>query len=465
MISYVIDLKTVWFPINGRKRKVIAMDRTPNFNLKAVISETGLKPDTLRAWERRYGIPKPERTQGGHRLYSRRDIDTLNWLKARQGEGLSISRAVSLWRQLESNGQDPLLDPAYALPDNTVAPIFVPEGTALNELREEWMAACLAFEEANAEQILSYALALYPAETVCLEILVKSLAEVGEGWYGGTVTVQQEHFASELTVRRLETLVAATPAPTRPGRVLIGCAPEDQHALPGLLLTFLLKQRGWDVVFLGARVPAARLEATVAQVRPNLVILTAQHLHAAAMLLDVAQILRDARVPLAYGGRIFNLIPSLRQRIPAHFLGERLELAPKAVEQLLTSSAFLPKAEDVSDEYRQALETFRLNQTLLEAEVWRRIEALGITSEHLSIANEVLSRNIAAALALGDIDFLCNDIAWVEGLLDNQGMPREVLSQYLRAYLQAAEEHLNGGGRPIVEWLTRLNGSAGNKDK
>jgi hypothetical protein len=135
------------------------------------------------------------------------------------------------------------------------------------------------------------------------------------------------------------------------------------------------------------------------------------------------------------------------------------------VEQLLTSSAFLPKAEDVSDEYRQALETFRLNQTLLEAEVWRRIEALGITSEHLSIANEVLSRNIAAALALGDIDFLCNDISWVEGLLDNQGMPREVLSQYLRAYLQAAEEHLNGGGRPIVEWLTRLNGSAGNKDK
>jgi DNA-binding transcriptional MerR regulator len=440
------------------------IDRTPTFNLKAVIRETGLKPDTLRAWERRYGLPQPERTKGGHRLYSQRDIDTLKWLMARQEEGLSISRAVSLWHQLEVDGQDPLLDPAYALPDSSVAPFFVPEGTALNELREEWMAACLAFDEERAEQILSYALALYPAETVCFEILVKSLAEVGEGWYGGTVTVQQEHFASELTIRRLEALIAATPVPSRPGRVLIGCAPEDQHTFPALLLTFLLKQRGWDVVYLGARVPTARLETTVAKVKPSLVILTAQHLHAAATLLEAAQILRDLRVPVAYGGRIFNLIPDLRKRIPGHFLGERIEQAPRVAEQLLTSAASLPKTEAVSDEYKQALDTWRLNHAQLEAEVWRRLEALGIRPEHLSVANEALSQNIAAALTLGDTDYLCTDIAWVEGLLDNQNIPRETLSRYLQAYLQAAEQHLNAGGQLIVEWLTRLNGRSGKND-
>jgi methanogenic corrinoid protein MtbC1 len=305
---------------------------------------------------------------------------------ARQDEGLSISRAVSLWRQLESDGQDPLLDPAHALPVSTTAPMFDSDTTVLSDLREEWMAACLAFEEAKAEQILSYALALYPAETVCFEILVKSLAEVGEGWYDGTVTVQQEHFGSELTLRRLETLISAAPAPTRPNRVLIGCAPEDQHIFPGLLLTFLLKQRGWDAVYLGARVPAARFEATVAKVKPSLVILTAQHLHSAAVLLEAAQILKNARVPLAFGGRIFNLIPSLRLRIPGHFLGERLELAPKAAEQLLTRSVELPETEAVADEYAQALDTLRLNQTLIEAEVWRRLEALDIRPEHLSVA-------------------------------------------------------------------------------
>jgi len=68
-------------------------NQTPTFNLKVVVRETGLKPDTLRAWERRYGMPQPHRTPGGHRLYSQYDIDTLKWMVDRQNEGLSISRA------------------------------------------------------------------------------------------------------------------------------------------------------------------------------------------------------------------------------------------------------------------------------------------------------------------------------------------------------------------------------------
>ena len=52
-------------------------NKTPSFNLKAVVQETGVKPDTLRAWERRYGLPQPDRTPGRHRLYSQYDIDML----------------------------------------------------------------------------------------------------------------------------------------------------------------------------------------------------------------------------------------------------------------------------------------------------------------------------------------------------------------------------------------------------
>ena len=56
---------------------------TPAFNLKVVLKETGLAADTLRAWERRYGLPSPNRTAGGHRLYSQRDIETVKWLMKR----------------------------------------------------------------------------------------------------------------------------------------------------------------------------------------------------------------------------------------------------------------------------------------------------------------------------------------------------------------------------------------------
>jgi DNA-binding transcriptional MerR regulator len=40
-------------------------DTTPTYNLKVVVQETGLRPDTLRAWERRYGLPQPDRRGGG----------------------------------------------------------------------------------------------------------------------------------------------------------------------------------------------------------------------------------------------------------------------------------------------------------------------------------------------------------------------------------------------------------------
>lgn len=95
----------------------------PTYNLKAVIHETGVKPDTLRAWERRYGLPNPERTTGGHRLYSQRDIDTVHWLVARQEEGLSISHAVNLWHALEAEGKDPLAEMRMAEQDTATSTV------------------------------------------------------------------------------------------------------------------------------------------------------------------------------------------------------------------------------------------------------------------------------------------------------------------------------------------------------
>ena len=80
-------------------------DDVPIFNLRAVVQETGIKPDTLRAWERRYGLPIPKRTEGGHRLYSRRDIETVKWLLAQRKAGLGISKAVALWKQLDLDEQ------------------------------------------------------------------------------------------------------------------------------------------------------------------------------------------------------------------------------------------------------------------------------------------------------------------------------------------------------------------------
>lgn len=433
-----------------------SLSESPTYNLKVVVNETGIKPDTLRAWERRYGLPSPNRTGGGHRLYSDKDIAIIKWLMARQDEGLSISRAVKLWQSLEAEGKSPLHVIEYQeRPPVLDTAVF--NTSQIDDIRSAWINACLRFDEASAEHILTQAFALYQPETVLTKLLQRALAEIGELWFQDKVTVQQEHFASALAMRRLNTLLTASPAPTRPGRVLIGCPPHEDHTFAPLTLTIMLRYRGWDLIYLGANVPLGRFVATVESIKPNLIILTAQQLYTAAKLFEVAKsVAAEKSVMLAYGGRIFNTVPRLRQRIPGYFLGESMEDATQTVDRLLSFGMASPTIKRVPDFYVKALEIFRDKQALIEGDAWSMLKADGMSYEHYTNANLHLSRDIYAALTFGDIEFLSAEIAWAEKLLLNYSMPVAAMRQYLQAYHMAAQEHLHGPAELVVDWLAEV---------
>lgn len=434
----------------------MATDLTPTYNLKAVVRETGLKPDTLRAWERRYGIPEPDRTGGGHRLYSQHDINTLKWLLARQDEGLSISRAVALWHSLLAEGHDPLhVYPALHEGEPAAYAALEPGG-AIVELRRAWVEACLAFDERRAEAVLNQAFSYYAPETVCFELLQKALVEIGEGWYDGHVSVQQEHFTSALAMRRLDALLAATPAPTRAGRILVGCPPGEIHTFGPLMVSFLLRRRGWDVVYLGADVPTNRLQATIERTKPDLVVFSAQLLETAASLLDVAHYLRDVGLSLGYSGYIFGAVPELVRRIPGHFLGHELSKTPSIIEHLIVNRPPVPPAEPASEALQQAWSTFRERSGMIEAHVWQASDSRPAISG-MAEAHRRLSGSILAALQLGDLDYIGPNLKWLEGMIINHNMPPEVLCNFLAAYHAAAAQHLSDpAGRPVVEWLAKV---------
>jgi len=417
------------------------------------MQETGIKADTLRAWERRYGLPVPERTSGGHRLYSQYDIETIKWLQARQAEGLRINRAVNLWRSMQDSEQDPLL----ALPVEEIkTPVVAGElisGETLDKMKENWIAACMMFDEPSAENILAQAFARYPLETVCLEILRKGLSEIGNLWYSGESTVQQEHFASSLAIRRLDALLAAAPAPTRKGRIIIGCPAGEEHVFSALMLTLLLRHHGYEVIYLGANVPLAQLGKTVTSTQTTLVILTAQQLTSAAALYKAALFLKKQKVPLGYGGLIFNLLPELRKRIPGHFLGETLEHAVQEIEQLITSQAETPETESVPEIYQVAQRHFIQKQPLIEAYLWEQLQNNGMQQHHLEIASDFLSNDIQAGLVLGDMEFLQSEMDWIKNLLDNHNIPSDILPHYLFLYKQALEANLSEAGQPIINWF------------
>ncbi len=424
-----------------------------SFNLKAVVKETGLKPATVRAWERRYGLPMPERSPGGHRLYSPRDVQTLKWLVARQEEGLIISKAVALWRRLEEEGKDPLVELAYD--SIRTALVGSAEGPALEELRRSWVQACKDFEEHRADEILAQAFAVYPAETVSVQIISEGLAMLGEDWQEGRATVQQEHFASEQAMRRLEALIIASPHPTRSGRILVACPPDERHVFAPLLISYLLRRRGWDVVNLGADVPVARMKHALTRSRPRLTILSAQQLHTAANLLPFAPLLQQQGIPLTYGGRIFNLRPGVRDRIPGSFLGEEFGQVPEAVERIIVERSLSSPAPPATDG-REAAEHFQAVRHQVEDRVREALDSASMLPTDLAVANGALAGRVAAALTLGDLTLLAGEAAGVHEALVSYGVPPRSISPFLESYYGAMLSELGEQDPRVARQLTQL---------
>ncbi len=425
------------------------------YNIKAVVKQTGLNPATIRAWERRYGFPKPQRTGGGHRQYSQRDIDTLKWLAARQDEGISISHAVELWQDTVRQGLDPL-DTAQTddkQPEIFASPI---SGTKLDDIRHAWIDRCLDFDREAAEQILSRALALFSPETVCIEILQKGLAQVGMDWYDGKISIQQEHFVSALSIQRLEMLIAAAPAPSRPERVMVATAPNDYHVFSPLLLAYLLRRRGWDVIYLGADVPAVELESTIDQVQPGLVIISAQLLHTAANLKDLAHSLTNKETAIAFGGLTFNHNPSLRTLIPGHFLGETITEAVQNASVILSAPGQIAGVSVPDNEYLFMLNHFIEKRSLIEAHIWHSMLSSNHNTKDLTGVNDVVSETIQAVLRLGKIDLLQPSIQWLSYQLVGYRLDASWIQGFIDAYYQAVVLHLGESGRPLSNWLSQL---------
>ncbi|HWQ13336.1 MAG TPA: B12-binding domain-containing protein [Roseiflexaceae bacterium] len=302
------------------------LSTAPIFNTKAVARETGVPPDTFRAWERRYGVPRPQRTPGGHRLYSERDMAIIRWLRERTEEGMNISHAVMLL--------------ASAL-EEAPQPFGNGESRALGRMAGELAGALTSFDAAAAERIVGEAFAIHPFERVLLDLIQPAMVEVGDRWQRGEINVAAEHYATEFVRRKLAGLLNVFERTASRETIVVGCAPQELHDLGALFGSLFLMRRGWRVLYLGAQVPLADLLEAVQLVRPDLVCLSASTAETAGLLREVALELqrRFPQQRLGYGGRIFNASPELRETMPGVFLGHDARELAESVAALLARGA------------------------------------------------------------------------------------------------------------------------------
>ncbi len=207
-----------------------------------------VSPELLRAWEARYGLLEPIRSDGGFRLYTAQDAERVARMKRGLDEGLSAAEAAR--RAL-----------AQARPGEAL----------LEDAQGRLLSAVRAYDEAAVQAVLDEALAGFAVETVLRELILPTLREVGARWERGELEVGQEHFASNLVRERLLGLGRFWGRGGGPLAIL-ACPPGERHDIGLIAFGLLLRSRGWRILFLGADTPLSTLGQAVATTAPRLVV-------------------------------------------------------------------------------------------------------------------------------------------------------------------------------------------------
>jgi DNA-binding transcriptional MerR regulator len=219
---------------------------------------TGLSEEVNRAWERRYGVPRPQRTPSGYRVYTEDDIAVLRRLKRLTEDGMAIREAAALVPTLQ---HEPKEEPTSG---NGPAPAEV----------ARWHRAIVAaagrLDQAAVDDVLGQAFAALSPLAAYDLLLVPVERELGRTWQDSRLGVTEEHLVSHAVRTRLATLLQTGPRAARKHAVC-ACFPEELHDLGLFGAALRLREVGHRITFLGQRVPVQQLVGTMRAIEPDVV--------------------------------------------------------------------------------------------------------------------------------------------------------------------------------------------------
>ena len=268
--------------------------------IQVVVRRTGLTADVLRVWEKRYGVVRPGRSGGGHRLYSDADVERLQLLSRVTAAGRRISRMAEL----------DIEDLQELAREDAEAALVAREAEVLSLRSEPHLAASLsAVEHLDARELetsLMRATVALPAPVFVEEVVGPLLARIGEQWEHGQMTPGQEHLATSVIRRVLESIITAcAPRPDAPG--LVVTTPAGQaHEFGALLVGAAAAALGWRVTYLGANLPARDVADVARSTGTNIIALSIVYPHDDPLLPAELRTLREAAGPdteILVGGR------------------------------------------------------------------------------------------------------------------------------------------------------------------
>lgn len=214
------------------------------YTIKRAAERAGVPVASLRAWERRYGVVHPARTDAGYRLYDDAAVERLRTMRRLIGAGWSASAAAG----------------AVISGDVPIEPSGAPaaSGMATEVLVERLVEGARQIDAAGVGDVLDELFLRASFEHAVGELLFPALRALGAAWASGEVSVAGEHLVSQAVLQRLlAAFAAAGVEPTGRGSVVVGLPPGSQHEIGALSFATVCRRRGLPVVYLGPNLPVA----------------------------------------------------------------------------------------------------------------------------------------------------------------------------------------------------------------
>ena len=233
----------------------------PFLRIGELSRRVGVSEHLLRAWELRYGLINPARSEGGYRLYTIADERRVRQMLAYLSQGLAAAQAAHA-AKLESERAGSGHMPPHS------------ENLSLKQayvLLREYLDQ---MNESGAQTVLDRLFTDFPMETVFRHVLLAYLDEMGARWVAKSLSVGQEHFASNIFRGRLAQFARGWGEGAGPAAVL-ACPPGEAHEFALLISGIMLHRNGWAITYLGTDTPIEDIIELTTHTRPELVLMSA----------------------------------------------------------------------------------------------------------------------------------------------------------------------------------------------
>jgi DNA-binding transcriptional MerR regulator/methylmalonyl-CoA mutase cobalamin-binding subunit len=241
----------------------------PRHPIRVVAKRTGLTPAVLRAWEKRYTVVVPSRTEGGQRLYSDADVERLSLLRRAVEEGRGISQVAILPTEglKELVREDEVERRTIGLPESL-------DSTSTRTVLEKAQGAVTQMDSEELGRVLNRAALAFSIPTVLDEVVVPLLSWIGTAWESGRVRPSHEHLGT-VVIRRFLEWMLDTAEVGKGAPVMVAATPAgEKHELGALLAAVSGAAEGWKAVFLGPDLPAEEVVAAALRLEAEVVTLS-----------------------------------------------------------------------------------------------------------------------------------------------------------------------------------------------